>query len=235
MGETYAGHTLALKDQPISMGMCHHPQVGPLHRGAQETARRVPAHAAMLVHLEKARAFVVAIVEIGTRLDPELPRALLHGLQNVPPQTLFADLPFTSGAVHVIAARVVILGLEEIGQHVVPAPPGVAKLPPVVIVRRLPAHVDHAVDGATAAQHLAARIGQRAPVQPRLGRGFHHPIGARIADAIEIPHRHLHPVVVVIPPGLKQQDVIGRISAETVGQNTARGARADNDIVIATL
>jgi 2-oxoisovalerate dehydrogenase E1 component beta subunit len=31
--------------------------------------------------------------------------------------------------VHVIAARVVILGLEEIGQHVVPAPPGVAKLP----------------------------------------------------------------------------------------------------------
>ena len=235
MGETHAGHTLAVQDQPIGMRMGDHPQVGALHRRAQETARRVPTHAALLVHLEKARTFVVAIVEIGPRLDPELPRAVLHGLQNVPPQALLADLPLAPRAVHLAAARMVILGFQEIGQHVIPAPPGIAQLPPMVIVRRLPAHVNHAVHRRAAAQHLAPRIGQRAPVQPRLGRGFHHPIRARIADTVKIPHRHLYPVIVVIPPGFEQQNPIGRIGAETVGQDTARGARTDNDIVIAAL
>ena len=100
-------------------------------------------------------------------------------------------------AVHRARAGVVVLRLEEVGQHVVPAPAEVAELAPVVVVRRLAPHVDHAVDRRAPAQHLAARVDEAAPVEAGLRRRLHHPVGAGVADAVEIAHRDVHPVVVV--------------------------------------
>ena len=47
--------------------------------------------------------------------------------------------------------RPLVLMLLEVGQHVVPGPTGAAELAPGVVVAGLAAHVDHAVDGRTAA------------------------------------------------------------------------------------
>jgi hypothetical protein len=152
--------------------MGHHPQVAAPHRRAQEAARRVPAQAARLVHLKEARALVRAVVEIIARQDAEFLRPLLHRAQDVPAEPLPFHPPFAARAVHRAFAVHMILGPAEIGQHVVPAPARIAQLPPVVIVGRLPAHVDHAVDRRTAAQHLAPRIAERTAVQPRLGAVF---------------------------------------------------------------
>ncbi len=38
-----------------------------------------------------------------------------------------------------------VLGFAEIRQHIIPAPAGIAELVPMVVICRLPAHVDHAV------------------------------------------------------------------------------------------
>jgi hypothetical protein len=47
---------------------------------------------------------------------------------------------------------------------------------------------------------LAARVAQRATVQAGVGLGLVEPVGARIADAVQIAHRDVDPVVVVLAP-----------------------------------
>ena len=96
--------------------------------------------------------------------------------------------------------------LQEVGQHVVPAPARQAELPPAVVVGGLAAHVDHGVDGRAAADHLAARIGDGAAAEARLRLGPVHPVGARIADGEEVADRDVEPDPVVLPARLEQQD-----------------------------
>ena len=126
----------------------------------------------------------------------------------------------------------VILVTAKIGQAVSPSPRVIArKARPILVVLRLAAHVDHAVDAGAAAHHLAARIAQYAPVQAGVGLGLVEPIGARVADAIQIAHRNMNPVVVVLPTGLDQQHALVRVGAETIGQQATGRAGADDDVV----
>ncbi len=59
----------------------------------------------------------------------------------------------------------IVFGAQEIGQHVRPAPAAVSFGRPVVIVLRMAAVIDHAVDGAGAAEHPATRNGDAPPIQ----------------------------------------------------------------------
>ena len=118
------------------------------------------------------------------------------------------DPPLAAGAVELVGAPPVVLRALEVGQHVVPGPAGIAELAPVVVVGRLAAHVDHAVDRRAAAQHLAARIVQRTSVQAGLGLGLEAPVGARVAHGVEIADRDVDPEVVVAAAGLQQQDAV---------------------------
>ena len=122
-----------------------------------------------------------------------------------------------------------VLGFAEIRQHIIPAPAGIAELVPMVVICRLPAHVDHAVDRRTAAEDAAPRILDRTTVEARLRCRFEPPIGARIADAVEIADRDMHPVVMVGPTGLDQQN--GVPLGQTVGQNAPRRAGTDDDVI----
>ena len=227
-----APHRAAFEDQPLGLGLQDDLQVGPLHRRPEEAPGRGPAHPLPLVHLEEARALVVAVVEIGARLDAELPRALLHRVEDLPAQPLRRDLPAAAAAVHRRGAGVMVFGLQEVGQDIVPAPAKVAELAPVLVVRRLAAHVDHAVDRRAPARHLAAGIDQAAPVEPRLGRRLHHPVGARVADAVEVPHRDMDPVVGIAATGFEQEHAGARILGEPAREHAASGAGADDDVVV---
>ena len=128
-----------------------------------------------------------------------------------------------------------IFGSQEIGQDIVPAPADIAQLAPVVVIGRLAAHVDHAVDRGAAAEQLAARIDQGASVETWLRLGLHHPVGARIADAVQIADRDMHPVIVVAAACFQQQDARGGILRQTVGQHAAGCAAADDDVVVASV
>ena len=102
----------------------------------------------------------------------------------------------------------VVLGALEHRQHVVPRPAAQPVRGPVVVVGLLAAHVDHRVDRRAAAEHLAARIADAAAVQARIGLRDVAPIGARIADRVEIADRDVDPEVVVLAAGLEQQHVV---------------------------
>src|SRR5690606_6504523 len=64
-----------------------------------------------------------------------------------------------------------------------------------------------------------------------LGLGLEAPIGARVAHAIEIADGHVDPEIVVLAARLEQQDGDVRIGGEAVGQQAARRAAADDDVV----
>ncbi len=135
-----------------------------------------------------------------------------------------------------VGALVEILVLEEVGQAFGPAPAGVHAVAvasaPAVVVARLAAHVDHAVDAARAAEHLAARIAQAPAVEPGSRLGRIEPVGARIADAVQIADRDVDPEVVVLASRLDQEDVLRRVGAQAVGEQAAGGAGAANDVVV---
>ena len=135
-------------------------------------------------------------------------------------------------AVPGVGAQVVVFVQLEIGQALRPAPTVVAsKLGPLVVVAGLAPHVNHAVDAGAPAQHLAAGVAQLAAVEARFGLGLVKPVGAGVAYAIEVAHRNMHPVVVIAPPRLNQQDPLAGVHAEPVGQQSTGRARADNDVV----
>src|SRR4030095_12317495 len=95
----------------------------------------------------------------------------------------------------------------------------------------LAAHVNHAVDAAGPAQSLAARIAQAAAVQAGVGFRVVEPIGARIADAVEVTDRDVDPVVVVTPPRFQQQHPLRRVGGEPICQQAAGGAGPNDDVV----
>ncbi len=98
-----------------------------------------------------------------------------------------------------IGTEGVVLRLEEIRQHVLPPPPGVATLAPAIVILDLATHVDHGVDRRTAAQALAARIPDGTPVQTGIGLGEVAPVRARVVDGVEVADRDVDPDVVVGP------------------------------------
>ena len=86
----------------------------------------------------------------------------------------------------------------EIRKRVLPRPAVIAgDFRPSVIIPRLAAHIDHAVDRGAAAQDPAARIALHTIVKARIGLCVIHPICARIANAIQIAHGDVNPWVAV--------------------------------------
>ncbi len=214
------------------MGARHHLQIRPPPRGIEERLARVPPNPAALGHREIARSLVVAVVEILGGVDPDLGRRLRHVVEDGPVQPLPFHPQLAADTVHRILRAEMIFGPPEIRQDILPPPAGIAHLPPLVIVPRLPAHVDHAVDRRTPAQKLAARIIQRPAAQPLLRLGPIAPVHRRIAHGMKITDRHMNPEPVVAAPGLEKQDTGLRIGAETVRQHATGRTRPHNDIVV---
>ena len=70
----------------------------------------------------------------------------------------------------------------------------------------------------------------------RLQRGFGFgavaPVGAWIADAAQVTHGYVDPRVVVRRACFDEQHAARRIRAQTIGEQAARSARADDHVVV---
>ncbi len=181
--------------------------------------------------MEIADALIVAGVEIRNFPDAHFRRGVADRVQNGPGQSRRLDPPAAAGAMMLAVPEEMILQPPERRQHVVIAPASEAELAPVIVVGGLSAHRDHGVDGGRAADHLAARIGQRAAVETCLRFGPEHPVRTGIADREEIADRDVKPDPVVVAAGLQDQHALVRIGRQPVGDDAAGGARADDDVV----
>ena len=88
------------------------------------------------------------------------------------------------------------------GQDIIPAPTGRTIGLPTIIISRLPAHIDHAIDRGAAPQNLATRIGNCTSPEPLFRDRFIQPVGFGIANTIQIAHRNMDPRIAVLSTGL---------------------------------
>ena len=140
------------------MGARGHGQVGPSPGRAKIAHRRAPAPSAPCRGLIKSGTFLLRAVEIGIAGNAGLHAGLDECLRQLSAARLIRNAQRPAGAVEGVGSTLLVLGLLEIGQDRLPAPTLAIALAPFVIVRRRAAHVDHAVQRAGAAQHLAARL-----------------------------------------------------------------------------
>src|SRR4029453_13526033 len=110
----------------------------------QEDPHRIEKEYALLIDLEKGLALIVAGVEIIDLGHAELQRGVAHGIEDRPGQTRAFNAQLASLAVERPVEPVMILGLSEDREDIVPAPARIAKLTPVVIILGLAPHIDHA-------------------------------------------------------------------------------------------
>ena len=225
------GAAAAVEQKGLGLRAGEHHKVWPASRRPQEGLGGGPADATALGHVEVAAALVVAAIEIVGLGDAALLRGVAECVQDLPADPGRLDAPLAAGAVELAGAQPMVLGPLEQGQDVVPGPAGIAELAPMVVVGRLAAHVDHAVDGRAAAQDLAARIVQRTPVQAGIGLRLEAPIGARVAHGVEVADGNVDPVVVVAATRLQQQDAVPGVGGKPVRQHAARRAGTDDDVV----
>jgi hypothetical protein len=127
------------------------------------------------------------------------------------------------------AVDVVLRALEQ-RQDAVPVPARAALVGPGVVVGAVPAHVDHAVERAAAAEHASARPVQGAPGGVLLRDRHHGPVDVGVPEA--------GPAARVVDGrcvvgGTRLHDVHGvaRVQ-EPAGEDAARGAGADDDDVV---
>jgi hypothetical protein len=102
----------------------------------------------------------------------------------------------------------------------------------VIVVGALAAHVDHRVDRGAPAQYATACVADRAPVEARLGLGLEAPIGARIADRVQVPDRDVDPEVVVLPAGFEQQHARIGSRRQAVRQDATGSPGTDDYVVV---
>ena len=194
-----------IESEPFDEGAGTDRQVRPLQHRPKERLGCAPAHAAPLIHLKIGVAEIVAAIELRDLRDAALLGGLAPGVENLPAHAPLLDAQLAAAAMELIGAVLIVFGALEHRQHVVPRPAAQALRGPVVVVGLLSAHVDHRVDRRAPAEHFAARVADAAAVQARVGLRYVAPIGARIADRVEIPDRYVDPEVVVLAARLEQQ------------------------------
>ena len=115
------------------------------------------------------------------------------------------DLERPALAAHLgVAALHVVLGLLEVGQHVVVAPAAAAHLRPAVEIGRRAAHIEHAVDRARAAHDAPARPFHAPLAGALLGLGRVVPVDQRVADQRAHAGRDMDHRMPVARAGLQQ-------------------------------
>ncbi len=72
------------------------------------------------------------------------------------------------------------------------------------------------------------------PLRPGSGAVRNTPVGALVADRVEIADGNVQPDPVVAPARLEQQHGVARVGAEPVGDQTAGGAGADDDVIVSS-
>lgn len=142
---------------------------------------------------------------------------------------LDADVHRPACAARVGRPQLMILDRQEGAADRLPAPAGRARRLPVVIILRMAAGIDHAVDRARSAQRLAAQPDPRRIAGLGLRRIM--PGEARIGQRAAQPQRNADIGRGRFRPRLDQRDGAVRIGAQPARQHAAGGAAADDDII----
>jgi hypothetical protein len=191
----------ALDHHARHLRMGHHRQVRPPHRRPQERPRgRVPPPP-LHRQLIGPHPLLLRPVEIRHRPQPgSLPGRdeAAHQRMQVAPVGRDEQRPARP------APRVLpgfgILHRAVSRQNLVPAPAGVPRRRPVVVIAPVPPDIDHRIDRGRSPQHLPPRPVVPLPRQPRIGLRPVQPVHRRVVEQLAVSQRQLHIEPPVRPP-----------------------------------
>ena len=237
----HAYGALALEQHAGGERVGLHMQVGALHGAVQVGDGGGHAGAVLLGHLIPAHPLLLGAVQVGAAGNAGLYGRFDGGVGDGVAVGHVGHVQGAADAVHGVLAALLVLGLPEVGRHVVPRPAGAAHLAPAVVVGVLAAHVEHGVDGGRAAQHLAPRPGVHAAAGAGIGLGFVEPVDLGVLQVGGVAHGHVDHQVghelagvlgrPVVSPRFEQGHAVPPGFGQPVGQHAARGARAHDHVV----
>ena len=179
--ELHAHRAPALEKDLGDEGPALHGEVGPPHDRVQVGAGRRQPPAPADVPVERGEPLLAVTVHVLGQRVARLLRGLEEGAeQRVGRRAPLQDQRAVRAAV-LVPARQAVLHLLEVRQavRVVPAAhPGVGG--PSLVVQRVPALEDHAVDAARSAEHLAPGVVDPPAPHERLGLGLVPPVVERL-------------------------------------------------------
>ena len=181
--------------------------------------------------LEKSRAFLGRAVEVGIGRDADFSRGNDEGLRQRIVVAPVGHRQRPVRAVIFVRTALLVLGLLEIGQHVLIAPAGIAALAPAIVVLVLAAHVQQPVDRTRTAEHFSARLEHLPAVQARFRFGLVHPVDGFFLEQFSVAERHVNPEIGVFGSCLQQQHGMLAVGAQAIGEHAAGRAGADDDVV----
>ena len=224
-----ADGAVAVEQDAADTGFRHQLEIFPAQVRLEVADRRRAAPAIVDVERREADAVDALAVEIGVArvLQP------LAGLDECLCRRRGAfDVRHrhrAAGAAPRVGAIDAVLHPLEIGQHVVVAPAARAETLPFVIIAGRAAQEHEAVDGAGAAQHLAARPDHGAAAEPRFGFGLVAPVHLRVRDQLAEPHRNMNPGIAIASAGLDDAKRHFWIFRQPGRQHAAGGTAAGHD------
>src|SRR5690606_39951429 len=98
-------------------------------------------------------------------------------------------MQWPAGAAPFVGATAEALHALEIGEHVIPTPPGIPISRPGVEVGRMAADEDHGINGAGTAEYFPARPISAAVVQIGIRLGAKHPVDPGVVERLAIADR----------------------------------------------
>ncbi|PAV72392.1 hypothetical protein WR25_15959 [Diploscapter pachys] len=171
----HASGAFALEHDAFDMGVGQHREVTALAHRFQECGGRAPAPAIADGHVVIADTLLPGTVEVFVENVSCTQGRLDEGFGDDMAMR-GADVKLAFAAVVVVVTAMVHLALAKVGQHIVERPAFVTQRVPVVVIVVMAADVDHAIDRAAAAQHLAARLVAMATAQASLRSGLERPV-----------------------------------------------------------
>jgi len=208
--------------------------LAPHHRVEVRPGGAEPA-TAVHVAVEGGEALLaVAVDVVGERVA-----GLLHGLEERAEQRAGRG----SALQHQRAAAAApLVGAGQAGLHALEVRQAVRVVPgvhalvggPALVVERVAALEDHAVDGARAAEHLAPCVVDLAAAHVRLGLRLVLPVVEPVADRVRQRRGHVDERVepVVVAARLEHQHAGARVGGEAVRDRAAGRASPHHDEVV---
>src|SRR5262245_6584182 len=154
-----------------------------------------------------------------------------ESLDELVSERLVANIERPTDPMKLVFSTLLVFRLLEERQDACIVPALAAALAPAIVVCRGATHVNQAVEGAGAAQHLAARLVGNAIVEAGDRFALEFPIVAGMGEELVIAERYMNPGVAIAPPGLEQQHRVTARLGKPCRHRAARRPRARDDII----
>ena len=218
-------------DQAGCRGIGDDLDIAPCRRDLEVGAEGRPSQPATARHLRVTDTFLARAIEVGRVGESRLLRRLHEQMRQRQDGTVVLDLE-RPGPAPVLGIAVAGIGLAapEQRHHLVVAPAAATELRPAVIVGRVAANIEHAVDRARTAQHLAARRMDGPAIGAFLRLGGVHPVVAGIVKQVSDAGWDVNERMRVAAAGLEEADPVAGLG-QPRGDDASRGTRTYHDEV----